>query len=169
MSLRISQFYKIKIFKLYELYKLFMEWLSTTWDWTAQFWESLTWSRIAVGTVLLLVQVVASYAAIIFVMVKLPADYFSSSYAKNHDAGGSFLIRWGATILKNLIGVILIIVGIVMVVTPGPGGLTILLGLVMMDIPGKRPLETKLIQKPAVLSAINKLRARYHKSPLILE
>jgi UPF0716 family protein affecting phage T7 exclusion len=71
--------------------------------------------------------------------------------------------------LKNLIGVLLIIAGIVMVVTPGPGGLTILLGLIMMDIPGKRPLEAKLIQRPAVLSAINKLRSRYNKPPLIMD
>ncbi|MBA3335839.1 MAG: hypothetical protein H0T08_09565 [Acidobacteria bacterium] len=138
-------------------------------EWLSQFWESLTWSRIILGTVLLILQVIVSYAAIIFVMVKLPADYFSSTYAKNHNNDSRFLIRWGGVILKNLIGFLLILVGIVMVVTPGPGGLTILLGLIMMDIPGKRPLEAKLIQKPAVLSAINKLRARYDKIPLIMD
>lgn len=146
-----------------------MERLSTFWEWLPQFWETVTWGKIVVGALLLLVQVAVSYAAIIFVMVKLPADYFSSSYARNHSTDGSFFIRWGAVILKNLVGLILVIAGIIMVVTPGPGGLTILLGLVMMDIPGKRPLETKLIQKPAVLSAINNLRARYKKSPLILD
>lgn len=146
-----------------------MEWLSTIWERLPQLWESLTWSRIIVGTALLIVQVVASYAAIIFVMVKLPADYFSSSYTRNQNTDAPFLVRWGAVIVKNLIGVILIIAGMIMVVTPGPGGLTILLGLVMMDIPGKRPLEARLIQKPAVKSAINKLRARYDKPPLLLD
>jgi len=146
-----------------------MEWFSGIWEWLARFWESLTWGRIAVGTLILLVQVVISYAAIIFVMIKLPADYFSSSYAKNQNTDAPFFIRWGGVILKNLIGVILIIAGIVMVVTPGPGGLTILLGLIMMDIPGKRPLEAKLIQRPTVFSAINNLRARYNKPPLIMD
>ena len=138
-------------------------------EWLSQFWESMTWSRIILGTVLLILQIIISYAAIIFVMVKLPADYFSSTYAKNQNTNSPFLIRWGGTILKNLTGVLLIIAGIIMIVTPGPGGLTILLGLIMMDIPGKRPLEAKLIQKPAVLSAINKLRARYGKTPLIMD
>lgn len=138
-------------------------------EWLTQFWESLTWSKIIIGTILLILQVAISYAAIIFVMVKLPADYFSSTYARNHNNDSRFLIRWGGVILKNLIGFVLIIVGIIMVVTPGPGGLTILLGLIMMDIPGKRPLEAKLIQKPAVLSAINKLRLRYDKPPLVMD
>ncbi len=138
-------------------------------EWLSQFWESMTWSRIILGTVLLILQIIISYAAIIFVMVKLPADYFSSTYAKNQNTNSPFLIRWGGAILKNLIGVLLIIAGIIMIVTPGPGGLTILLGLIMMDIPGKRPLEAKLIQKPPVLSAINKLRARYGKTPLIMD
>jgi hypothetical protein len=138
-------------------------------EWLSQFWESMTWSRIILGTVLLILQIIISYAAIIFVMVKLPADYFSSTYAKNQNTNSPFLIRWGGAILKNLIGVLLIIAGIIMIFTPGPGGLTILLGLIMMDIPGKRPLEAKLIQKPAVLSAINKLRARYGKTPLIMD
>lgn len=138
-------------------------------EWLSQFWESLTWSKIIIGMMLLILQVVVSYAAIIFVMIKLPADYFSSTYAKNHNNDSRFLVRWGGVILKNLIGFVLVIVGIIMVVTPGPGGLTILLGLVMMDIPGKRPLEVKLIQKPAVLAAINKLRVRYDKPPLIMD
>lgn len=146
-----------------------MERLTTFWEWLPQFWETLTWGRIALGAFLLILQVVISYAAIIFVMIKLPADYFSSTYTRNQNTDASFFIRWGAVILKNLIGVILIIAGIIMVVTPGPGGLTILLGLVMMDIPGKRPLEAKMIKKPAVLSAINNLRARYKKSPLIID
>jgi hypothetical protein len=56
-----------------------------------------------------------------------------------------------------------------MIFGPGPGVLTILLGLIMLDIPGKRPLEVKIIQRPAVLSAINNLRARYKKAPLVMD
>jgi hypothetical protein len=65
--------------------------------------------------------------------------------------------------------VVLIIVGVVMILGPGPGVLTILLGLIMLDIPGKRPLEASLIKRPAVLTPINNLRARYQKPPLILD
>ena len=83
----------------------------------------------------------------------------------------SFFVRWGAVILKNLLGVFLILVGIVLSLpgVPGQGLLTILLGLIMLDIPGKRPLEAKIIQRPAILSAINNLRAKYNKPPLIVD
>jgi hypothetical protein len=138
-------------------------------EWISQFWESLTWSRIFLGTLALIVSVAISYGAIILVMVKIPADYFSSTYAINHQNDQHFLLRWGATIFKNLVGVVLIVVGVVMIVGPGPGVLTILLGLIMLDIPGKRPLEASLIKRPAVLTPINNLRARYQKPPLILD
>lgn len=137
-------------------------------DWALQIWESLTWTKIAFGLIAIVVSALISYGAVILVMVKIPADYFSESYALNQD-DRHFLFRWSLKVLKNLVGVALVIVGIVMLIGPGPGLLTILLGLVMIDIPGKRPLEISLIKRPAVLTVINNLRARYQKPPLILE
>jgi hypothetical protein len=102
-------------------------------------------------------------------MIKIPADYFSSSYAKEIRSDRHFSVRWTALIAKNLIGFLLIIAGIIMLFTPGPGVPTILLGLIMMDIPGKRPLEARLIRRPMVLSAVNDLRARYKKPPLVMD
>lgn len=138
-------------------------------DWIRQYWESLTWSKIAVGTLLLLVSIVVSYAAVIFVMVKIPSDYFSSNYVKNHQNDKHFMLRWGGTIMKNIVGFLIVLLGIAMIFGPGPGALTILLGIILMDIPGKRPLETKLIKQPAVFNAINNLRAKYKKPPLIVD
>lgn len=138
-------------------------------DWIWQFWESLTWSRILWGLLISIVSIIISYGLIVFGMIRIPADYFSSSYINNQNKDRHFSVRWGALIIKNTIGFILVIAGVVMIFTPGPGVPTILLGLIMMDIPGKRPLEAKLIQRPAVLSAINSLRARYNKSPLIMD
>lgn len=138
-------------------------------EWLSQIWESLTWSKVLLGALGVAVSVVVSYAAIVLVMVKIPADYFSSSYNFNHRADSHFLLRWGAVIFKNLVGVFLVIAGIVMLFVPGPGVLTILLGLIMMDIPGKRPLEARLIKSPSVLTAINNLRSRYNKPPLIVD
>ena len=138
-------------------------------DYIWQFWESLTWSRILWGSLATVVTFILSYALIVYGMVKIPADYFSSTYVKNIDRNKHFSVRWAAFIVKNVVGFILIIAGIIMIFTPGPGVPTILLGLIMMDIPGKRPLEAKLIQRPTVLSAINQLRARYKKPPLIMD
>ena len=72
---------------------------------------------------------------------------------------------------RNVFGVFLILLGILLSLpgVPGQGVLTILLGLIMVDIPGKRPLEARIIKRPAVLSAINSLRAKYNKPPLELD
>lgn len=146
-----------------------MEWLNEIWQWILQFWESLTWGRIAAGLAFTVVTIIASYGLIVIGMIKIPADYFSSSYVRDIGSDKHFSLRWGTFIIKNLIGFLLIIAGIIMIFTPGPGVPTILLGLIMMDIPGKRPLEAKLIQRPMVLSAVNDLRAKYNKPPLIMD
>jgi hypothetical protein len=146
-----------------------MEWFSGIWEWLVQFWESLTWSIIAWGLLFTVVTVIASYGLIVIGMIKIPADYFSSSYVKEINRDKHFSVRWAVFIVKNIIGFLLVIAGIIMIFTPGPGVPTILLGLILMDIPGKRPLEAKLIQRPMVLSAVNDLRARYNKPPLIMD
>ena len=138
-------------------------------EWLSQFWESLTWQTIALGTFFLIISVVISYGAVLIVAIKIPFDYFSVNYSKNLHSDKPFVVRWGAVIFKNVIGIILLIAGIIMLFVPGPGILAILLGIIMMDIPGKRPFEARLIQRPTVLNAINKLRAKYNKPPLILD
>jgi hypothetical protein len=52
---------------------------------------------------------------------------------------------------------------------PGQGLLTILLGIMLLDFPGKRGLEYKLVSKPKVRDAVNKLRRKFGKPDLILE
>lgn len=146
-----------------------MEFFGEIWNWLVQYWQSLTWVKIIWGLIIFAVSIAVSYGLIIFGLIKLPADYFSSSYAKEIKTDTHFSMRWAALIIKNIVGFLLIIVGIIMIFTPGPGVPAILLGLIMMDIPGKRPLEARLIQRPAVLSAINDLRARYNKPPLVMD
>ena len=55
-----------------------------------------------------------------------------------------------------------------MLVLPGQGILTILIGLSLVEFPGKRRLEAKLVGQATVLSTINKMRAKFNKPPLIL-
>ena len=134
-----------------------------------RFWESLTWGRIALGVSFTIITIIASYGLIVIGMIKIPADYFSSTYVREINKDNHFSIRWTAFIVKNIVGFLMIIAGVIMIFTPGPGVPTILLGLILMDIPGKRPLEAKLIQRPMVLSAVNDLRAKYNKPPLIMD
>ena len=52
---------------------------------------------------------------------------------------------------------------------PGQGLLTILIGLMLIDFPGKHRLERTIISRPKILRTVNRLRARYDKRPLVLD
>jgi hypothetical protein len=140
-------------------------------NWLAGIWESLTPAGIAIGIGVFLVSVAFSFGSIAVVMLKIPANYFSSHYVQDFLPNSPFIVRWGAVILKNILGVLLIGLGIILSLpgVPGQGILTILLGIIMLDIPGKRPLEARIIKRPTVLAAINSLRTRYRKPPLIMD
>jgi len=140
-------------------------------DWLSEFWVSLSWSKLLLGVGVFLFSLAASTLAIAVVMVKIPANYFSSHYRQDFLPNSSWIVRWGAVIAKNVVGVLLILLGIVLSLpgVPGQGILTILLGLIMIDIPGKRPLEARIIKRPAILSTVNSLRARYDKPPLVMD
>ncbi len=140
-------------------------------SWLTNLWESLTVGSLLIGVGLFLISLAISFGAIAIVMLKIPANYFSSHYVQGFLPDSPWLVRWGVVVLKNLFGVFLILLGIVLSLpgVPGQGIITILLGLIMLDIPGKRPLEARIIKRPAVLAAINGLRARYNKPPLILD
>ena len=140
-------------------------------EWLSEYWQALTWGRVLLGVGIFLLSFALSFVAIGIVMVKIPANYFSSHYQQDFMPGSPWIVRWGAVILKNIAGFLLILLGIVLSLpgVPGQGILTILLGLIMLDIPGKRPLEAKIIKRPNVLSAVNNLRKRYDKPSLILD
>src|SRR5262245_8125400 len=69
---------------------------------------------------------------------------------------------------KNLAGVVLILLGIVMSLpgVPGQGIITMIIGLTLVDFPGKRGLERRLLGRPFVFKAINRLRTRFGKEPM---
>ena len=140
-------------------------------EWFNDLWMSLTLSKVLVGVGVFLLSLAISFAAIGIVVVKLPANYFSTHYVQDFLPDSPWLVRWGAVIAKNVAGVLLILLGIILSLpgVPGQGILTILLGLIMVDIPGKRPLEARIIKRPTVLAAVNKLRDRYNKPAFIMD
>lgn len=140
-------------------------------EWLAEFWARLTPAKILIGIGLITISFVLSFAVISLVMVKIPANYFHSEYTHNFLHDKHIVVRWIGLILKNILGVIVILLGIVMMFpgVPGPGVLTVLIGLIMVDLPGKRKLEGLIIKRPAILSAVNNLRARYQKPPLLID
>lgn len=139
--------------------------------WLADIWESLTFGQIALGTGLFLASLVISVGGTALVLVKVPPDYFSLTHPREFLPGRPRHLRWGAIAAKNILGLVLVIIGILLSLPgiPGQGILTILMGLIMLDIPGKRPLEARIIRRPAILGLVNRLRFRYGKPPLQLD
>ncbi len=137
-------------------------------EYLAEFWQSLTFSRVLIGLGLFVFSLSISFASIVIVLVKLPANYFSSHYQQDFLPESRWIVRWGAVIAKNLVGVFLVCLGLLLSLpgVPGQGLLTILLGLILIDIPGKRPLEARIIKRPAILAAANRLRAKFKRGPL---
>ncbi|MGB7068740.1 MAG: hypothetical protein WBD22_04545 [Pyrinomonadaceae bacterium] len=138
-------------------------------EWLAEIWSSLTLYKVLFGVGLFVASLLVSVAIVAIVIVKLPANYFSSHYRNDFLPNSSWITRWGAVVAKNIAGVILVLVGIVMLIGPGQGILTILIGLILLDIPGKRPVEASIIKRPAIFSAVNNLRARYKQPPFLVD
>src|SRR5215210_5715980 len=119
--------------------------------WLTDQWNSLAWSDVLTAVGVFAVSLGISFAALAIVAVKIPRNYFSSHYRNDFLPNSSWIVRSGATILKNIVGIFLIMLGIVLSLPgiPGQGILTILLGLILVDIPGKRPLECRIVKWPA--------------------
>ena len=63
-------------------------------------------------------------------------------------------------------GAFLIIGGLMMLVLPGQGLLTIVTGFLFVDYPGKFKLERKMVSYPAILNSLNWIRSKSNKAPL---
>ena len=100
-----------------------------------------------------------------FFVVRIPADYF---LVGRKPPAGSIQVRVAVAILKNLGGVALVLVGIVLSLPgiPGQGILTILVGLMLTDLPGVRRLERALARRPSVRRALDTIRAKFGKEAL---
>lgn len=120
---------------------------------------------------MIIISFVISTVIISIVMVKIPENYFHSDYEHHFLTDKNVILRWTVIVIKNIAGVLLILIGLVMAFpgVPGPGVLTILIGLILADIPGKRKLESLIIKRPAILTAVNSLRTRYKKPPLLMD
>ncbi len=97
----------------------------------------------------------------------LPSDYFVAD--RRSALGDAFHRRWFyplLNILRNALGAVLLLLGIVMLFIPGQGLLTILAGLLLMNFPGKYRIERAVVGQPKVLVALNWIRARRGRPPL---
>ena len=100
------------------------------------------------------------------VLLRLPDDYFIRD-PKTLASGA--LLNPGARWVKNGLGALLLILGVIFLFTPGQGLLTLLAGLVLMEFPGKYDLERRIVRKPGILALVNKIRAKGGKAPFQIE
>jgi len=106
-----------------------------------------------------------SLISIKWLVALIPSDYFIED--KRNKYQSSYPLTWLISIIiKNIIGYILIIGGILMLVLPGQGLFTIIIGLMLSNYPGKYFIERKFIAIPSVLKTINWLRKKSNKPPL---
>ncbi len=106
-----------------------------------------------------------SLISIKWLVALIPSDYFIEN--KRNKYQSSYPLTWLISIIiKNIVGYILIIGGILMLVLPGQGLFTIIIGLMLSNYPGKYFIERKFIAIPSVLKTINWLRKKSNKPPL---
>jgi hypothetical protein len=119
--------------------------------------------ELPVGWLILLVGLpfVGTLLLVPWLVVRLPADYFHDSYRPTLLWGVRHpVLRFLLHLGKNLLGVIVLLMGLAMLVLPGQGVLTIVVGLLLMDLPGKYRFERWLVRLKPVLRAVNWLRQK---------
>ncbi|MDC0049907.1 hypothetical protein OAL09_11275 [Verrucomicrobia bacterium] len=89
----------------------------------------------------------------------MPDDYFViDSPASNKHSGN--LIDLALRVAKNLFGFLLIICGIILLVIPGQGLVTIVLGAWIIDLPWIIKIKRKFVYSRFVKRALNWIRSK---------
>ena len=140
-------------------------------DLLSDFVFALTWRKVLIGAAIALVSFLANLGIVTWILVKLPVDYFSTKRKTKFWAGPRPWLHAAKVIAKNVGGILLVVLGIVLSLpgVPGQGLLTVLLGIMLLDFPGRHRLEQKLLSMPSIRNSINKLRGRFGKKPLAVD
>ena len=138
--------------------------MSNLLGWATDHQQLLVWAG-----VISLIVFILSLLSLPWLVSQIPEDYFlpkkrqPTQWKQLHP-----IIRLLALIGKNLIGYGLIVAGLLMLFLPGQGILTLVMGLLLVDYPGKFRLERKLVKTPAILNSLNWLRRKAKRPPLVM-
>jgi hypothetical protein len=139
-----------------------MAWIDATFDWAKSNQSLLWWLGACSIAMFALTPVAVGWA-----LVRLPRDYFTNERRRPLGSWSkSPALRVALLAGKNLLGVVLIAAGLLMLVIPGQGMLTLVVGLALTDFPGKFRLEQWIVERPSVWRSINWLRRRARREPL---
>lgn len=142
----------------------FLTWIESQLEWARSHPVLLGWLVTASA-----VMFFGTLIAIPIICVRMPSDYFcrEETWLERRTAGRPWL-RAALIGLKNIAGLVLVVAGIVMLVTPGQGVITILVGVSLLDVPAKRTLELAILRERHVHRGINWMRRKAGRGPLKL-
>lgn len=130
-------------------------------DWLRPYEQWLVWLGFSS-----VVFVLFSVTLIPALIARLPADYFAHERRDRSWVPRRWVpLRVAFIAAKNLLGLVVVVCGILMLVLPGQGLLTLVIGLSLLDFPGKYRLERWLLGHRPVLRGLNWLRERMNKPP----
>lgn len=131
-------------------------------DWLEQIYHLVQpWLPLLVS--LSIAMLLVSFLLLPAICILLPADYFVTQ--KRLITQPLPRTLWWA--VRNVLALIMLILGVLMLFLPGQGLLTLLAALLIADFPGKRKLEIHLVKRPAIYKSINWVRRKANK-PLLL-
>ncbi|MDA3872450.1 MAG: hypothetical protein PF795_00625 [Kiritimatiellae bacterium] len=114
------------------------------------------------------VVLVATFALIPIMISRLQAGYFDNPYHQPlENLKHRPFLRASLLLLKNALGLILVLAGLAMLVLPGQGLLTLFVAMILLDFPGKFSLKKKIIRLPHLRRIINQFRIRHGKDPFV--
>jgi archaellum biogenesis protein FlaJ (TadC family) len=93
---------------------------------------------------------------------RLPEDYL---WHKQPDTKGHPLTDLAVLAARTLVGFCLIAAGLIMLIIPGPGLVTLIAGISLARFPGKRTLLRKIASHTLVFTSLNRMRLRHGRPP----
>jgi hypothetical protein len=133
-------------------------------DWI-QNHETVMWWLASASIIFFLASLIAAPV----VAIKIPPDYFTKPRKDRKIlAVRNPVLKTGLKVVKNIVGYVFIVAGLLMLVLPGQGVLTILIGAILADFPGKDRMLIWLVRRRSVIKSINWLRKRAKAKPLEL-
>jgi len=120
----------------------------------------------AAATVGSIITLLATGAAAVWALGRLPPDHLTHTGRGRRFEWASPPGRLALIAGKNIVGWLLILAGLAMLALPGQGLLTMIVGLVLVDLPGKRRVERAILCREGVLQRVNAVRRRMGRPPL---
>lgn len=133
--------------------------MNRVWDLAGQYPELLLLVTAISGA-----GIIIGILAVSRLVAGLPSDYFMAGGGPGKPPK---LLKKKVRIVKNLAGAVLLILGFVMLFVPGQGLLTMFLGMLFLDFPGKKKVILSLIRRKTIQTSLNWMRRKKGRPPFV--